>query len=285
MDNDLAFDIELLEQRKMMAADVSLVGGRLNIVGDFEAETVRLRGTGVTGQVEVGNDHDILGVFDEVETIRVNLRGGDDDLIVSAIDIPGNLIVRLGSGADEFDMDTDVKYIHGSIAANGKVKIGGDVRASLGGDDGDTVDWDTFNDGNGITIGDDVNIWGANDVDLNAFDGNSDIGAGDMNIGDRLNIYMTQLENHLDLNDVNIFGKAVIRGGKLEDNFEIEDARFEDLLTVRLGASDDQLDIEDNLFLEGANFDAGTGFDVLEDADESQFPGGSKLIAFEEFDD
>ena len=284
MDNDLTFDIESLEQRKMMAADVSLVGGRLNIVGDNEAEIVRLQGTGVAGQVEVVNNLDVVGVFDDVQSIRVNLRGGDDDLFVSAIDIPGNLIVRLGSGKDQFDMDTDVKNVYGSIASNGVVNIGGDVRANLGGDEGDEIDWDTFSDGNGMTIGDDVAFWGANDVNLSAFDGSSGIGSGDINIGDRLNIYMPQLDNHLDLNDVNVFGKAFIRGGKLEDDFELEDARFESLLTVRLGASDDILETDDSLFLNGVNFDGGSGFDQLDEVEDSEFPGGSKLNAFEEFD-
>ena len=284
---ELGFGVETLECRKMMAADVDFRGDSLRINSDDAGDIVRVVGTGVAGQVEVYTNDNLVGQFSGVESIKADMRGGDDELYISAIDISGDLRVKMGAGADEFDLDTTVWS--GSNGVDGDVRIRGDVRVDMGGNAGDYVDWDVAND-HGIYVGDDLSIKGAADVDLNGDGTTFNRESDDINVGDSLKIRMGASGDasgdgfEIDLDDVNVSGRTSIRGSSRVDRIDLTDNRFEGRVSMRLGGGNDRLDMsgagEGNFFGNDVKFDGDSGIDEIlrnaenvfaDDLDEDDF--------------
>jgi hypothetical protein len=264
---------ERLEDRTLMAVNVTLnAKGILSIVGDGASDDVDVEGTGNAGEVEVFVNGGSQGTFLGVKTIRANLGAGDDGFFVAAINIGGNLDIRLGSGADEFDLDDQPTNAN----PDAPVFIGGSVLVNLGGNAGDFVDWDTDDSGSdfGITIGKNVNIEGVADVDLNGDGGDTAVQTDDITIGGSLKIVLNGFGDvggdlaEVFLDDVNVGGNTTLIGTAAAETIRISDSSFVRRVEGSLGAGDDLLDIDEgafNRFNAAVVVNFGAGFDTLDD--------------------
>lgn len=103
---NLEFVVDDLEDRKMLAADVDIVGGdSLRITGDNSSETVSVS-MNDAGFVTV--DGQSTGLT-QLKNLSINLRGGNDNLIVSgsgsnALNVTGRTTIRLGSGSNRLEI-------------------------------------------------------------------------------------------------------------------------------------------------------------------------------------
>lgn len=98
--------IERLEDRLLLAANVTQSGGTLKITGDVNADAVLLMGGG-QGNVEVfvdfdgdGMADDSLGAFTGVKNIKIDTQGGNDDVALHLVDVAGKVSVKTGDGSD-----------------------------------------------------------------------------------------------------------------------------------------------------------------------------------------
>lgn len=89
--------------------------------------------------------------------------------------------MKTDDGGDTFDLDTDGAGLR-------PVLIAGSVDVTLGGQDGYKVDIASANADRGITIGRDLSIDGAADVDIDTLDVSSEFVTGDVTIGGNLSI-------------------------------------------------------------------------------------------------
>ncbi|MCA9262872.1 MAG: hypothetical protein KDA60_03445 [Planctomycetales bacterium] len=154
------FGIESLENRRMMAGDVSVDvtgGGDLRIDGDNASNEIVIRGTDVQGRFEIRGKQGTLvngqqsivvdGVTDDV---RINLRNGDNRLEIEAgpqesdVTINDDLQIRTGNGSDVILLDEVRVLGTASINTGGgddgflgsEIRINGDFRWNSGsGDD------------------------------------------------------------------------------------------------------------------------------------------------------
>ncbi len=131
---------EQLEQRLLLTVKVDFNpnSGLLKINGDNADNRIDIDNLDF-GEMEVFADTELVGTFDNVKSIRVKLKGGDDRLLINSIRISGGLTANLGSGADEFDIDS---FINFGTGTNGAVYFGGPVNVNFGGDLGDLLDLD-----------------------------------------------------------------------------------------------------------------------------------------------
>jgi hypothetical protein len=140
------FTVERLEERTLMAANVTQSGGTLTITGDNSDDAVLLVGNG-TGEVEVFVDTDgdgsidsSLGTFTGVQNIKLNTKGGDDAIGLEAVEIAGSLDIKTGGGGDGVIMGdmvvggatslntgagSDLIFAGGEFAGAMNVKTGG----------------------------------------------------------------------------------------------------------------------------------------------------------------
>ncbi|MEM8679652.1 MAG: hypothetical protein AAGF97_09905 [Planctomycetota bacterium] len=129
-------NIERLEQRRLMAGDVSVDvtgGGDLVLNGDNASNELAIISTGIPGRFEIQGQNGttiegqqsvtVNGVFDD---IRINLRDGDNAVMLTGVDADGT--------ENPFDVD-DVRF----TARNGndvlmlqRVNLAGQLRASMG---------------------------------------------------------------------------------------------------------------------------------------------------------
>ena len=133
-DRHLKLHLESLENRQLLAGDVEVRvtgGGDLRLDGDDESNQVSLLTLPNGDMTVVGNDGTTIngaasqtfsGVTDDV---RVNLRDGNNLLLLDGTRIPDRLTVRTGDGSD-------VLFIN---PQDQDVVIGGNVSINLG--DGD----------------------------------------------------------------------------------------------------------------------------------------------------
>jgi hypothetical protein len=98
-DNTLEFDFDTLENRQMLAADVSVVGGdSLRITGDSADDTIAVS-TNAGGTVTVNG---ISTGLTQLKNLSISTRGGNDTVTVNgsganALQVTGRTTIRLGS--------------------------------------------------------------------------------------------------------------------------------------------------------------------------------------------
>lgn len=157
--NEVSVDIERLESRAMMAGDVQayVTGGDLVIRGDAQDNEIVIRATdqsdryfieGLNGTTVEGSAlTEVVGVVDDV---RINLRGGNNVLLLtregidgieSALYVADRLQIRTGGGSDLVVLEdvrvggtTDVKMGGGddTFAAARFSRLVGDVQVRAG---------------------------------------------------------------------------------------------------------------------------------------------------------
>jgi hypothetical protein len=223
------FGVERLEDRLLMAVNITQNGNVLVIEGDAADERIEVLGTG-EGEVSVYVDADgdnipefvLYGEYSGVKHVCVSSGDGDDDIYLQ-LDIDGHLTVNGGDGDDKLVVVSD---------------IGGNV--SVDGGDGDDyvviavaeIDGKlTIDTGDGF---DDVYLSGGVDVDGKTL---IDTGAGD----DRVLVYA--YESDIELADL------VISTGDGSDRVHIAsglaDVTIEGRTDIMLGFREDILNMSE----------------------------------------
>jgi hypothetical protein len=269
------FRFERLEQRLLPAVSITVgKNGLLKLTGDGAGDTVDIDGTGVAGEVDVFVNGGFVGTFSAVKTISADLKAGDDTVNISAIQIGGLLDLRMGSGADEVDIDNTTTLGGGP---NGDVVIGNDVIVNMGGNAGDFIEWDSTGADLGITVGNHVTLTGAADVDLDGDGGTFGVEPEDINIGGNLKIALTGFGDvngdgwEVDIDDVNVLGTTTLNGSGAVDRIEVTDSSFVRKVTVSLGGGDDLLDVDggagqENQFSAAVVVNGGAGSDTVDNS-------------------
>lgn len=267
--------LEQLELRTLPAVTVTLSGGGvLKIKGNAAGDDVLVEGLGNSGNVSVRVNGNLVDNFDGVKNIKAALGDGNDSLELQAVEIPGNLTVNLGDGADEFIIEDDTE-------------IAGFVKANLGGDTGDFVEWKRR-----VEIGGNVTLNGVADLNLEGLGASSANDAEDIDIGGNLIIKLVNSgdvngdNEELELSNVNVFGKTTLTGSNKTDRLDIFDSSFTGNFIANLGDGDDEIDVateavDKNEFLAAAIFNGGDGDDEAKFGDENDFAQPQVVNNFE----
>jgi hypothetical protein len=226
------FTLERLEDRMLLAAQVSQVGGTLTITGDNGDDALIVVGTGGPGQVEVladtdgdGLADDSLGSFTGVKNLTINTKGGDDDVAVVNAGLSGNVSINTGAG-------NDTAMVLDSL-------IGGNA---------------TFNTGNGTDI---------------ASLGSLEFGTG---VGGKVTINTGAGNDGVSLYNLTLYGPLSVNTGGGQDYVELHEASvsLSDPVTLNGGGGTDYLAGESIAALEQQLAQVGAklnGFEFHQDRD------------------
>jgi hypothetical protein len=244
------FGVERLEDRLLMAVNITQNGVNLVITGDADDDLITIVGTG-DGEVTVfadtdsdGHADDYLGEYSGVKHIRVSLGNGDDDIRAYGVDIAGHFTIDGGNGNDR------VAVSEGFFGPN---DLGGNVSVDTGdGDDqvyiaGTEIDGKlTIDTGDGsdlVFVGDAFYTDGEVDVD-----GKTSISAG----ADDDVVVIGGLDDDVRLGDV------VLTAGEGDDYVLFRaaygDTTIEGRTDINLGSGDDYLSVYEGVGGGSVNF-------------------------------
>ncbi|MEZ6055155.1 MAG: LEPR-XLL domain-containing protein [Planctomycetaceae bacterium] len=215
---------EQLEDRVLLAASVFQKGSVLMVSGTGAADQIDITGTGL-GDVVVDIDNDGRPAFNfsGVESIKINLKGGGDELNVNALQISGKLEANMGGGNDE------VRIFDSSIGSLSIITGGGADEVALVG---------LSTTGNVY-----VNTGGGNDeVDLGSTGNGATVGTN--NIGGNLEVLTGGGSDEFEIGMNTISGTAVINGGGGRDELNANNAAgaFSNALPFALTSIEDLSD-------------------------------------------
>ncbi|MCA9093285.1 MAG: hypothetical protein KDA68_07350 [Planctomycetaceae bacterium] len=239
--------------------------GLLKITWDNAANRIDIEGLD-TGKVEVFIDLVLFDSFEGVKSIKANLKGGDDELQMSAVRIDGSLNVKTGSGADEVDMDDNIELGSGTDTFNA---VGLTGKFNLGGNVGDRIDFD-----DAIFFGKDVVMTGVADVDLNGDGVVAGFEVDDIVFFENLTINLSGKGDvdgdnlEVDIDNVVVFMKTNINGSNASERIQITQSAFAEDFKLNLDDGDDVVRIDNgaanaNLFGAAAIFNGGDDNDTL----------------------
>lgn len=278
---------EQLELRVLPTVNVAFNpnSGLLKITGDNADNNISIEGKAADGSVDVFINGVFFDDFSNVRSINANLKDGDDQLLLAAVRIPGNLTVNLGDGADELDIDSQPNSTANPDAV---VRIQGAVKVNLGGDAGDLLDFD-----DAIVIGGNALFSGVADVDFNG-DGTSVTPELDDDITFLANLTI-KFSGHgdansddleLDFDNVNVQGVTLLDGSDDVERFEITRSTFVSQFNADMDDGNDSIDINNgaaqkNVFLSLANFRGGDDADILYRGIDNYFAQSPFVSGFE----
>lgn len=259
---------EQLELRVLPTVNVvfNAGSGLLKITGDSADNRIDIDGLATPGSLEVFVNNTLFDDFAGVKSIKVTLKDGDDTLFMSVVKIPGNLTVNLGDGADEIDIDGGINL---GTGPDGVGNIGGFVKANLGGDVDDNLDFD-----DGIVFSGNALFSGVADADLNGDGTNFQVqNADDITFLSNLTIKFSGFGDkngddlELDFDNVNVQGTTTLDGSNDIERFEFTNCSFGDF-NADMDDGDDFININNgaalkNSFLAQANFRGGDDNDTL----------------------
>lgn len=281
----LEFSLDRLEQRQMMAGDVSVqvTGGDLRITGDELGNGIEINQVGngqyrVVGlyldgsQTTVNGQASFLaqGVSDDF-TIR--MRGGGDYVRVyeSAVNVPDDMRIELGDGNDRVYLDrlsvgddltilgqegNDVFYINRLDV--GTQRSHGDFQLNMG--DGINI-MEVY----GASIRRNTTITGGRNEDFVEMAWN-DFG-NDLNVNTRQGIDSISMHASTVDDDLTITSGS---GGDARDHLGLDNLTIGDRLLVRTGSGGDSLQIHTTTAAR-ASFIGGSGNDILRFTDGVAF--------------
>lgn len=169
--------VEGLDRRDNPSTAVALSGSTINIVGDNGANSVQVALVDATNQVLVTADgHSFAFASDQVQTININLKGGNDDLTVQlgtgtepAVTLTRAKAVNVNLG----DGDDSANFFFGGLGVPGRV-IAADLNVTVHAGTGNDSVVGNFGETKGVLAfntfmgaGDDgsfVNLWGPIDA-------------------------------------------------------------------------------------------------------------------------
>jgi hypothetical protein len=106
--SSLEFDVEFLEQRKLLAGDVSAAmtaAGDLVIRGDNLSNNIEItpNANGIVVRGRDGtriNGANVRSFAGTVEDLQINLRNGDNVVQICGVEVTGDIVIRTGRGND-----------------------------------------------------------------------------------------------------------------------------------------------------------------------------------------
>jgi len=255
--------------------------GLLKITGDNDSNRVDVEGLGTPGNVEVFVDGNSVGQFTGLKNIKANLKGGNDLLVLEALQIDGSVTAKFGAGADELDMD------NAATTVTEKIDIDGFLKADMGNDPGDFVEMDDQ-----IDILLDVTLLGVADVD---FDGNGttrNYETGDITFFSDLTIKFSGFGDtngdglEFDCDNLNVSGLTLLDGSNNSENIELTDCRFQRDFTADLNGGDDFINMnngaaDSSRFIGVAIFNGGAGNDTFLLGNDNSFLVPETVLNFE----
>ncbi len=266
LQNELQFQVEHLEDRRMLAGNVDVVvndAGNIFVTGDNESNWIRFREVTV-GQVSVlrverltldtqitynGQTNSSFDLFDAASNPTVKLKMGDgDDAVLFRDTNLGSVTGNLGRGHDGLSIDRstvegDVIVNAGSGAYNDQVflqlsTVAGNVKASLGAATSEfeagTIDHDRFQTNQVEFLGDvSVRQSGGRAVVLES----STIYRGDatFSLGSGANIHASQLTEY--------DGSFKIKTGSGKDNLLLQGSKFHGDVFIATGSGNDVVNV------------------------------------------
>lgn len=177
-------NVERLETKALLACDVMFDGALLDIQCDGEDDLVSILTVNNALTVDTGNGGVDLGSSENLSDINVNSGRGDDNVVITGVDVSGSINVKTGRGADRVFMSVvnagdDLKIRTGRgadrVTLSG-TNVADKVKVKTGADD-DIVEVLAFGFFGGLTAGDDVKIDGKDGIDTLL--GQENIVAGD----------------------------------------------------------------------------------------------------------
>ncbi|MCA9093286.1 MAG: hypothetical protein KDA68_07355 [Planctomycetaceae bacterium] len=257
--------------------------GLLKITGDNAADRVEIDGTGASGDFELFTDGNLFGEFENVLRLKINLKGGDDQLHFSSLAI-GSISVKFGEGADLLDIDSQINLGTGPSI---ETDLFGDLKVDFGGNSGDLAAVDGEVRMTGL-----VTLDGVADVD---FDGaGTNFGLEDEDVivtGVRIGLsglgdvdgdgFAVELDNVF-LNG----GFFTVVGSNSTDLINVARSSFFGELKIDLRDGNDTLRIDNgdslkNRFVNPALFNGGQGQDTLLQGIDNIFNSDPIISGFE----
>ena len=259
----LTLEIEPLEERRMLAGDVRVSlnrAGVLSVTGDNAdnvIDIVALTDSSIT--VDPRGDTTVNGgalgapltlTFERLSDLRINMRGGNDIVFVSASSatVPFRNGTFVGGSGNDFVRYTDIDF-----TGNLRVSLGsGEVNADTG---GSGIDQTAIIDRSVVVLRN-LSLQGGTTNDLLRVNGGPASQA------------------------INVGGSLTINGSSGADAAEIEDINANGPIRVNLGSGDDQLRTF-RAALGRTTFNGGSGFDTYTDQGTTLFTQIPRLIGFE----
>ncbi|MEM7313096.1 MAG: hypothetical protein AAF497_08075 [Planctomycetota bacterium] len=334
----ISFDgIERLESRQMMAGNVSLVlspTGNLTINGDNLDNELFIEGIGrrkieVTGgdgtQISFEGrsaDRHVLSIsspaweLDRTNltgNLRIDLRGGNDNVHINNVNVEGNVVSSMGAGDDQLQLnsvqvDRGLTFLGGAGSNRDGLfvlnsSVGGHTRSVLGGSNthdnfvstnstfaGNLVVSQTSGEASVVlyesVVGGRTNVATGSGTD-NVTVMSSTVAATSISMGsgiDRLDILGTELDGAANFNlgigndETSITSSDFVSSLLLNLGSGNDSAQFDDAMTARTfrilaGSGDDYLEIDDHDFRSSFYVSFGAGDDELD------FDGASATVS------
>ncbi len=231
----------ILPAASAAGASVKLNGSTLIVTGDSGDDSVVIDGKESFSKLTVSVNAVPFGDFGGVRDIRVKTKGGNDGVVVSALEIGGNLSISTGTGTDTVEIDP----FNGVTM---EVFIGGDVALDLGGQADDDVSIHEAIDLS-VRIGGNLRIKGAGKVRIDGAGTGSDSDALDVRIGGDVLIDTKVAKDvgpagfTLLLEEVDVGGSFRFRSGNGVDKVGLADSHFVGAVSIKLRGGDDTLGV------------------------------------------
>src|SRR5262245_48152552 len=130
------FGLERLEDRVLLAVNISQNGDTLTITGNGNDENITLHDDNGGVRVHVDEDgdgaEDFAYTYYGVVNIKVDTKGGDDYVSATDLSISGTLEIKTGAGYDGVRVGSYADYFNGY---SGDVSIGKDLKIDTGSHD------------------------------------------------------------------------------------------------------------------------------------------------------
>jgi hypothetical protein len=239
--------------------------GELAIVGDDSPNEIEVSAGADTGEfVVTGIDGTAINggtsaAVTGVQTIRINMKAGQDSVALLEVDVADKLLVKLGPDRDTFMFDGG--RVRGKLRVNGGGKAGDDLIVQGGARIGGRLVLATGNKRDTITV-------------------------SDVSIGRGLDIRTGAGSDYILVEHAAVDSDTDVDTDSGNDRMELVDVDFEEDLDVDLGDGDDDVRVEDCDFDGEIDADGGDGDDELALSGDNTFNLQKKRSVrnFEDFD-
>lgn len=257
---------ERLEDRLLLTVSGFRQGNTLILVGDNAADNIVVTGTGTLGEVNVVINGAEPVLVTGIKHIKVATGGGNDNLDLIGVKIAGNLLVDMGDGDDDLDIEGNGTSIGGNVILHGSAgsdRIEIDATGQESGNGGHlaflkNVTIDLGNSGNGggdfceflgAEGGQTISIGGS--LTVKGREGTQQLNLDSIDIAKSLKVDFGNGDDLVSLGtvsddaalSVNVGGASTIKVGAGDDvvnflNGHAGTVRFRNNLTIDLGADD-----------------------------------------------
>jgi len=261
-----------LEKRTMLAGALVArlsANGTLTIDGDSASNNIRVAVSGATLQVTAGKQDMMNGgpfffyPTASVKNITISGNGGDDNVVVTGVILPGYLTVKLGSGNDVASL--------ANSRVGGRLTVNGDAGNDFANIFSTEVNGDTF-------VVDDL---GDDEIRLSL------VAHGKLNVltgagHDRLTTFGTSVDKAVVINTGSGADNVIMTASNFAESLNLATAEgadhvsadsntFNGSLKINAGSEVDNVGLFGNQFNAAASLDGGLGVDMLRQDDINFF--------------